>query len=204
MQDSWNAKGPGIAAHPDVGPDRRGGDCGGACLANDPESVVLAFNLENDPALISGVIAQIIDVVGQLRLFDEATSERIGVALHEAMLNGIHHGNLELDSTLRLEDEKAYHRLAALRRRMPCYRWRQLHVLARLDSAGASIVIRDDGHGFDTTRLPDPTDPAILERPSGRGLILIRAFMDEVSFNASGNEISLIKRRAERQPAIAR
>jgi anti-sigma regulatory factor (Ser/Thr protein kinase) len=43
--------------------------------------------------------------------------------------------------------------------------------------------------------LPDPTDPANLGKSSGRGLFLIRTFMDEVSFNETGNEITMIKRR---------
>ena len=54
--------------------------------------------------------------------------------------------------------------------------------------------IRDEGPGFDPARLPDPTDPARLERTTGRGLLLIRAFMDEVAFNGTGNQITLLKR----------
>ena len=58
------------------------------------------------------------------------------------------------------------------------------------------FVIRDDGQGFDPARLPDPTDPELLERTSGRGVFLMRAFMDEVSFNETGNEATLTKRRS--------
>jgi anti-sigma regulatory factor (Ser/Thr protein kinase) len=49
-------------------------------------------------------------------------------------------------------------------------------------------------NGFDPATLPDPTDSANLEKPSGRGLLLIHAFMDEVSFNATGNQIRMVKR----------
>jgi anti-sigma regulatory factor (Ser/Thr protein kinase) len=48
--------------------------------------------------------------------------------------------------------------------------------------------------------LPDPTDPANLERISGRGLLLIRTFMDEVHHNAKGNEVVMIKRRRVPSP----
>ena len=44
------------------------------------------------------------------------------------------------------------------------------------------------------TTLPDPTDPANIEKVSGRGLLLIRTFMDEVHHNKTGNEITMIKR----------
>jgi len=56
------------------------------------------------------------------------------------------------------------------------------------------FVIRDQGPGFDPTSLPDPTAPENLEKVSGRGLLLMRTFMDEVHFNEVGNEVVLIKR----------
>ena len=55
-------------------------------------------------------------------------------------------------------------------------------------------MVRDDGRGFDPSKLPDPTDPANLQKCCGRGLFLIRTFMDEVRFNDTGNEITMIKR----------
>ncbi len=57
------------------------------------------------------------------------------------------------------------------------------------------FVIRDGGPGFDITQVPDPTDPENMLRPSGRGLLLMRAFMDEFHFNNVGNEVTMIKRR---------
>lgn len=75
------------------------------------------------------------------------------------------------------------------------YRDRRVHVTARFDSDEAVFVIRDEGSGFDPAKLPDPTDPENLIRPFGRGVMLMRTFMDEVSFNSRGNEITLIKRK---------
>ncbi|HEY1379785.1 MAG TPA: ATP-binding protein [Gemmataceae bacterium] len=54
--------------------------------------------------------------------------------------------------------------------------------------------MRDEGPGFDPATLPDPLDPANLERASGRGLLLIRTFMTEVRHNDRGNEITLVLR----------
>ena len=61
------------------------------------------------------------------------------------------------------------------------------------------IVVRDEGPGFQQKELPDPTDPANLDKLSGRGLLLIQTFMDEIRFNDQGNEITLIKRRSDRR-----
>ena len=62
---------------------------------------------------------------------------------------------------------------------------------------GCSLyVVADDGAGFDPEQLPDPTAPGFLERPCGRGIMLMRTFMDEVRFNDIGNQVTLVKRRA--------
>jgi len=56
------------------------------------------------------------------------------------------------------------------------------------------VVVRDEGSGFDPAALPDPTAPANLERVSGRGVLLLRTFMDEVIYNELGNAVTLVKR----------
>jgi anti-sigma regulatory factor (Ser/Thr protein kinase) len=145
--------------------------------------------------VIPAVLARLRERAAQFGLFDEKTADRVAVALTEALVNGIQHGNLELDSRLRREDEASYDRTAEFRRRRPPYRDRRLHVRARLSLAEAIYVIRDEGPGFDLATLPDPTDPSHLENTTGRGLLLIRAYMDEVAFNGAGNQVTLTKRR---------
>ena len=56
-------------------------------------------------------------------------------------------------------------------------------------------MVRDEGPGFNPGDVPDPTDPANLERESGRGLLLMRTFMDDVQFSQHGNQVTLVKRR---------
>jgi anti-sigma regulatory factor (Ser/Thr protein kinase) len=62
-----------------------------------------------------------------------------------------------------------------------------------LTSESAQFKIRDEGPGFDPQTLPDPTDPEYLERPSGRGVLLMKSFMDKVTYNDSGNEVTMTK-----------
>jgi anti-sigma regulatory factor (Ser/Thr protein kinase) len=66
-------------------------------------------------------------------------------------------------------------------------------VIAHITRADAKFIVRDEGPGFDPHGLPDPTDPANLEKASGRGLLLMRTFMDSVSFNDLGNEVTMVK-----------
>ena len=157
--------------------------------------VEFEFVLDNDPALIPALVAQVQEQLSPLKLCDQNGVIRVGVALEEAILNAMYHGNLEVSSQLRQEDEGHFHKLIEDRRQTPPFSKRRLVVQAQLTPEQAHFAVADDGPGFDPNTLPDPTDPANLERVGGRGLLLIRTFMDEVTFNAAGNRISFIKRR---------
>ena len=152
------------------------------------------FVLGNNPAMIGPLVNYLQQGLSAMGLCSEIDNTRIGVALDEALVNAMHHGNLEVDSAMRRDDLDGYHRLIAERRQQSPYRERRIHVSAVLDRDRATFVVRDDGSGFDPDLLPDPTDPANLARPHGRGVLLIRTFMDEVIYNDVGNEVTLVKR----------
>ncbi len=153
------------------------------------------FLLDNDPTLIPPLIGYLQENISRMKLCDEIGRIRVSIALQEALMNAIHHGNLEVGSDLKEQDEKAYLKLIEQRRHEKPYRTRRINVTARESPAEATYVIRDEGPGFDPSSLPDPTDPSNLDRVHGRGLLLIRTFMDKVHHNAAGNEITMVKRR---------
>jgi CheY-like chemotaxis protein len=153
------------------------------------------FILDNEPGLIPPLITYLQDNLTRMKLCDEIGRIRVSVALQEALINAIHHGNLEVGSDLRERGDGSYEKLINERRIHKTYRSRRVYLTARESPAEAVYVIRDEGPGFDPSSLPDPTDPTNLERVSGRGLLLIRTFMDEVHHNAQGNEITMVKRR---------
>ena len=151
------------------------------------------FVLGNDPALIGPLVNYLQQSLSAMGLCSEIETTRVGVALDEALINALHHGNLEVDSSLRHDDLDGYHQLIAERRRESPYCERRIRVSAVFDRDRVTFVVRDEGSGFDPDLLPDPTDPANLARPHGRGVLLIRTFMDEVLYNDAGNEVTLIK-----------
>lgn len=96
----------------------------------------------------------------------------VGIAVREAVINAMKHGN-RLDPSLRVDVV-----LAVRRKRL-------------------FATVRDQGEGFDPSATPDPTNPENLLRASGRGLLLIRAFVDTVKFKfreGHGMEIRMEKR----------
>ena len=96
---------------------------------------------------------------------------------------------------MREGDRAAYRAMMEERRHVEPYKSRKIHVSVHVEEDHGISVIRDEGPGFDPRQLPDPTEPTNLEKPSGRGLLLMRTFMDEVAYNEEGNQVTLIKRR---------
>ncbi len=153
------------------------------------------FQLGNDPALIPPLVTMLQENLHGMKLCDETGRIRMGIALEEALVNAMYHGNLEVSSELRRDGDRPYLELIEQRRRMAPFKDRLIRVDASLARDEAVFVIGDEGPGFDPSTLPDPTDPSNLEVTSGRGLLLIRTFMDAVSYNDHGNQITMRKRR---------
>jgi serine/threonine-protein kinase RsbW len=95
----------------------------------------------------------------------------IQLAVEEALVNAIKHGN-GMD------------------------RSKHVHVSIALGRKEFRIRIRDEGKGFDSSEVPDPTTPENLERSSGRGLLLMRHYMNEVRYNGKGNAVTLARQRS--------
>lgn len=171
-------------------------------LVHRTQKADFQFALENDLALLAAVVTHMQQTMRAMGLFDEAERLRVGIALEEVLLNAMFHGNLELSSTLREDDKPTYHEMARQRAKEEPYRDRQIVFEARLTPSLAEFCIRDQGPGFNPKDLPDPTDPANLNRVSGRGLLLMHTFMDEVKFSDSGNEVRLRKRCQRLDPGF--
>jgi serine/threonine-protein kinase RsbW len=100
----------------------------------------------------------------------------INLAVEEALVNAIKHGN---------------HEDAA----------KKVHVEFRLNDHNFYARIADEGEGFDPEDVPDPTADENLDRPGGRGIMLMRNFMTRVEFNDAGNQV-ILEKRAESNGAV--
>lgn len=157
----------------------------------------ITLEVSNDESQIPDIISRLELPMVEHDLFDEGERMQIAMALDEALLNAMIHGNLEVSSELRQSDDGApYVNMIAKRKKEAPYSDRKVTIKLEASNEQVTFTIRDDGPGFDAAALRDPTDPENIERAGGRGLLLINAFMDEVSHNELGNEIRMVKRKA--------
>jgi CheY-like chemotaxis protein len=161
-----------------------------SCLDRRESTYVMG----NEPDLIAPLMELIKEELDGLGRLDRMGRIRVAVALQEALTNALYHGNLEVSSALRQDNERLFYETAEARCHQEPYASRHIEVGVRYDRRAASFTIRDEGPGFDTSRMNRPIAPEDLLSIGGRGLLLIRTFMDEVVYNSTGNMITMTKR----------
>ena len=112
------------------------------------------------------------EVLGRLGELGYGEDDRFAVrlALEEALVNAMKHGN-RMDAS------------------------RRVRVAYRASAEQVEIHVADEGEGFDPAQVPDPTADENLSKPSGRGIMLMRCYMDEVTYVCEGREVHMVKYR---------
>lgn len=156
------------------------------------------FVMHLDYPVLMALADYIPDEILKMRICHPTDRVRLCVAIEEALSNAYYHGNLGISSEMRVNDFPACEALIQERMKDPTYQDRKIHVRVRYTPAEAVIVIRDEGEGFDPSKIPNAggqADEINLETLYGRGILLMRTFMSEVHFNEKGNQVTMIKRR---------
>ena len=135
----------------------------------------IELELPSDLNLMNAVLEYLLGRVARLGLIEPEQSN-LYVALDEAFVNAVKHGN-------RQDPEKL------------------LRVTAELSAREAIFTVEDEGDGFDVREIPDPCDPANLFKSNGRGVLLIYNIMDEVEYSERGNKLKMVA-RAKREKAL--
>lgn len=146
------------------------------CLDNDVNNVYpAAYNLTHS-------------LQGMLSAQD---LESVTLALTEAMINAIEHGNLEVGYEQKSEalKQNRYQQLLDEKMSNPKFASRTVTLEGKITPRKAWFQVTDQGSGYDWGDLPNPSDPENLMREHGRGLSIIMLFMSEVGFNERGNSV---------------
>lgn len=130
--------------------------------------LALECSLPSEVTAISPFVDKLMLLLRNCSWVPEGVSD-VEIALREALANAIIHGNHE-------------------------DRRKHVHVTCRCEPDQVSIAVKDEGKGFDTDNVPDPTAPQNIGSVHGRGIHVIRALMDEVRFDEGGAVIHMKKR----------
>jgi serine/threonine-protein kinase RsbW len=144
-----------------------------AISSNSAPFVELQRSLPSRAAAISPFVNELMRLIEALMGKSGTARENrdeIEIALCEALANALVHGNHENAD-------------------------KQIHVACRCSMDGELLItVRDEGEGFDSSAVPDPTEPQRRLLRHGRGLHLMRALMDDVWFEENGTVVHMLKR----------
>lgn len=135
-----------------------------------PNSDSGALTLLNDRLQIERAELAVLDAA-ERHGFAKASRFAIKLALEEAIANAFRHGHANLSPD------------------------KPVSVSYSVGPGEVRVSVEDQGPGFDPGTIPDPTLDENLENPSGRGIMLIRAYMTSVSFNTRGNRVDMVYRK---------
>ena len=165
-------------------------------LIDHTASTDFCFELSNDAELVEPLVTLVQQMVGGMGICDASGQLQVGVALEQAVLNAMFHGNLELSSDqLRADREKSADAEEMTNVEQRCnqepFASRTVYIRALVNRDEARFVVRDEGPGFD---VKDKLDVSLSDdETAGRGLVLMWALMDKVAYNKVGNEVTLVK-----------
>jgi serine/threonine-protein kinase RsbW len=131
--------------------------------------------------VVSSTPSAVVDVFNQIQPalqannFSEEDIFAVHLSLEEAFINAVKHGN-------KMEPRKA------------------VKVDYSIEPDKVEICMTDEGEGFDPEVIPDPRYGDNLYKPAGRGMLLMRSFMDVLEYNQKGNSLRMIRYREKRTP----
>jgi serine/threonine-protein kinase RsbW len=139
-------------------------------MATNPPLESVSVEVPQDRAQIDRVMRELLAAM-ERRQYNESSRFAVRLAMEEAISNAFRHGHQGMPETT------------------------PIRVDYRLGDKELTVTVEDQGPGFDPKGVPDPTLDENLELPSGRGLVLIRAYMSDVRYEGRGNRLRMVYRR---------
>ena len=169
----------------------------GVLLTNYYPSLMLydfhkEYTISNDFFNIDRIVyAMTADFVLFFKFFE---LEKLRVGISEMITNSIEHGNLGItaDEKFKATEEGTYYELLNQRLTDPELSKRTTHINIDLKDRVLTVTITDQGKGFDTTKLPDPTDAEHLLKLHGRGIFITKMYFSNIFYNDKGNQVTLL------------
>lgn len=156
----------------------------------------ITYELPSQMDMVVPVAFRLVRRLQSIGICNDYERGNIALALIEILTNALEHGNFEIPGEekiqLKSEGETVYQDELKRRAALSPYKDRLVKIQVSMEPEQARFLVIDEGKGFDFENLPDPTDPMNLFLSSGRGIMLARAFLDEVEYQGSGNTVLLV------------
>ena len=152
------------------------------------------MTLPNDLSIVREVAIIVTRNAAEAGFWEDNNICRIAVG--EAIVNAMIHGNLEVPSKLRESSSGDFWEEIERRASTLPYLKRRVFVKAKMDREVYEVKVRDEGKGFDWRKAI--SSPPSTDKPFGRGLAIIRVAFDKVFWNDKGNEITMIKYKLDK------
>jgi anti-sigma regulatory factor (Ser/Thr protein kinase) len=158
-------------------------------------SLHIATTLESDPYQAADAVEHLLQALAEVLHAQE--TEDLRLVLSELLLNAIEHGNLEISGAQKRQalEEGTFAKLVQERRASTVRRQRKVWVTLIFEQTSQRLYghIRDEGAGFQWRALPQEITPDHFTLPHGRGILLSRMLVDQLTYNDSGNEVTVVK-----------
>lgn len=162
-------------------------------VASYLSEVCYHFDLENKFELALPMVRFLQKEAAAIANLNADQRLRFGVVLKEALSNAMIRGNLEMEfADLEELDEPDFQQAVDKRASQEPYKSRKVRLEVRLSRQQAEVTVRDEGPGFAVATFNGPVED-LIEKNSGRGMVVFRTFVDEASYNDTGNELRFVK-----------
>lgn len=161
-------------------------------IVDTPDLRFAEIQSSTNPSQIGVLRDRLMWSMSEFGICSEIGEPQACMAIEEALANAVYHGNLELDSDLKEDSATTFSDLAKKRSASEPWKSRKIQVSELATPFGLWITISDQGAGFDfKAALQRTIDPEAM-LASGRGLVMMTAFTDDLLFNAAGNQVTLV------------
>lgn len=156
--------------------------------------MIKKYILKNNIGEVAGLIKEIcLEISG---VIDEANVNLFAAALYEVAINAIEHGNLGISYETKKEwiEKNIYHEKLSELLKTETAKNTFVEISLEIETDCITLTVKDEGDGFKPQKAIEKIKQEDIRRNSGRGMMMMKSYFDEIKYNETGNSITLIKK----------
>ncbi len=156
--------------------------------------MIKKYILKNSIGEVAGLIKEICGEISEV--IDEANVNLFAAALYEVAINAIEHGNLGISYETKKEwiEKNIYHEKLAELLKTETAKNTFVEISLEIENGYITLIVKDEGEGFKPQKAIEKIKQEDFMRNSGRGMMMMKSYFDEIKYNETGNSITLLKK----------